>query len=359
MKPIRGHGRIFRRGSVWWVAYYHRGREYRESTRSELERDARRLLRERLRVAGTPQFIGPSADKLTFEDLADGYLTDYRINAKRSIRDAERAVRWLRQTFSLNRALDITSDRIAAYVDSRLAEKVKPATVNRELAALRRMFSLAVKSGKLASRPHVAMLEEQNAREGFFDAADFEEVRSQLQADLGDFAAFAFLTGWRKGEVQTLSWADVDRKASVIRLRAVHSKNKRGRVLVLRGELQQLIEKRHELRRPDCPFVFHRDGVPIGDIRKAWATACRSAGFEGRLFHDLRRSAVRNFVRAGVSERVAMAMSGHQTRSVFDRYNIVSEDDLADAAERTAAYVERERNKSEKVVPLRRAANEG
>jgi integrase len=82
------------------------------------------------------------------------------------------------------------------------------------------------------------------------------------------------------------------------------------------------------------PWIFHRKGKPIGDFRKAWATACKKAGVPGRILHDFRRTAVRNLVRAGVPERVAMQMTGHKTRSVFDRYNIVSEEDLMEAAKR-------------------------
>jgi integrase len=337
---MRGNGRVFQRGGVWWIAYYHRGREIRESAQTPSEQKARTLLRERLRTAGTPEFIGPAAERVTFDDLAALYLTDYRLNGRRSARDAARNVDRLREVFGVDRALDITADRIAAYTMHRLEAGMRPASVNRELAALRRMFALAIRAGKLASRPHIALLAEDNAREGFLEPADFAALRAHLPAWLADAATFAYLTGWRKREVATLTWADVDLRTGVIRLRAAHSKNKRPRVVMLRRELRDLLAARAAARRLDCPQVFHRDGQPLGDFRKVWASTCRAAGVAGLLFHDLRRSAVRNMVRAGTPERVAMAVSGHRTRAVFDRYNIVSEDDLVAAAERTLAYVE-------------------
>jgi hypothetical protein len=155
---MRGHGRVFQRGGVWWVAYYHRGQEIRESAKTTSEHKARALLRERLRSAGTQEFIGPAAQRVTFEDLAVLYLTDYRLNGRRSLRDATRNVETLREVFGIDRALDITADRIAAYTARRLEAGLKPASVNRELAALRRMFTLAIRTGKIATRPHIALL---------------------------------------------------------------------------------------------------------------------------------------------------------------------------------------------------------
>jgi integrase len=137
----------------------------------------------------------------------------------------------------------------------------------------------------------------------------------------------------------------VDRTHGRIVLRREHSKNGEPRVLPLVDELAALVERRWtagEYRAPDgttglSPVVFHQDGHPIGEFRKTWAAACRAAGVAGTLFHDLRRSAVRNMDRAGVSQSVAMALSGHETASVYRCYRIVAEDDLRQALARMQA----------------------
>ena len=145
----------------------------------------------------------------------------------------------------------------------------------------------------------------------------------------------------------TLEWTDVDQRGRVIRLRPEESKNGLGRTLALEGDLWTIIERRWTERtvtRKDkttliSRYVFHHDGHAIVDIKKAWAKACNAAGVGPRLFHDFRRTAIRNMVRAGVPETVAMKISGHKTRSVFDRYNITDERDLRDAVKKTQQYL--------------------
>ena len=164
---MRGQGRTFKRGGVYWIAYYHRGKEKRESVGSDKESDARRMLRERLRTAGTTAFTDPKVERVTFDELAEAYLRDYRINERRSLRDAARSVRQLKTMFTGMRACDIDADGVEAYKDARLTEHgptgatIQPATVNRELAALRRMFSIACKTRRgFRHRPHIALLGE-------------------------------------------------------------------------------------------------------------------------------------------------------------------------------------------------------
>jgi integrase len=351
-------GRVFKRGPVYWVAYYHRGKEYRESSESENESAAKKLLKKRIGEVAQGRLLGANQDRLTFDDLALALLADYQINGRRSARSARLSISHLRKFFDFDRAVDITTDRIKAYAAERQAAHAANASINRELAALKRMFSLAAQDGRLSNTPYVPSLEEDNARQGFVDHGAFVSLQANLPEYLRDPITFLYLSGWRLGEMKALEWRDVDLAGKVVRLRPEISKNKDGRLLPLSGELLEILGRAHEKRRPDCPFVFHRDGEPIGDFRKAWSTACKAAGLHPILVHDLRRTAVRNMVRAGISDRVAMTLSGHRTRSVFDRYNIVSESDLAAAAEQLQSHLAARESES-KVIGIRRTRVRG
>ncbi len=239
----------------------------------------------------------------------------------------------------MERAIDITTEKIKKYIADRQREEAANGSINRELSALKRMFKLALQSGRLKFAPYIQLLEENNARQGFVDHGVFLVLRDRLPEYLKDPITFLYLSGWRLGEMRALEWRDVDLAGKVVRLRPAISKNKDGRVLPLSGDLLEIVERANDKRRLDCPNVFHLEGQPVGDFKRSWATACKSARVGKVLVHDLRRTAVRNMIRAGIPDRVAMALSGHKTRSVFDRYNIVSEADLAAAAERLQAHL--------------------
>lgn len=336
---MKGLGRVYLRGSIYWIEYWHRGKGYWESSHSDKDTIAKRLLKKRLGEIGSGQFIGATEEKITFERIADDLLNHYRANDQ----DAE-AVKYpiarLRKSFGFDKALDITTDRIRQHIARSQSAGAANATINRDLAALKRMFSLALQANKLSRRPHIPTLEENNARQGFLDHGSFLALRENLPDHLKDPVSFLYLSGWRVGEMRALEWRDVDNNG-IVRLRPEISKNKDGRVLPLRGELLAVMERARTNRRLDCVKVFHINGKPLGDFGKAWATACKKAGVAGRIVHDLRRAAVRNMVRAGVPERVAMALSGHKTRNIFDRHNIVNEADLLEAAEKINGHLER------------------
>lgn len=369
-KPaLKGFGYLYKRGRLWWIRYSVRSKDFRESSGSERERDAMKLLKKRWQEVGKGRFIGPSEDRVLIDDLFQTLQDDYAINGRRSARMLKYRLRHLRSSFGGMKAIDVTEDLIERYKVTRLAEttergkkQVRPATVNRELAALRKAFSLAVRQKRIGAARIVTMLEENNARQGFVEVKDFEAIVSHLPEYLRDFSWFAYLTGWRKGELQTLAWADVNREATTILLRQEHSKNKESRLLPLVGELAEIIERRWQARVIEdddgstrlAEFVFHcSDGSAVGDFRHAWATACTKAGMPGLLFHDLRRSAVRNFDRSGVGQAVAMKITGHKTLSVYQRYRIVNEKDMQEALQRTQAALAE--SKGRRVVPIAEA----
>jgi integrase len=347
---MRGLGRIFKRGSVYWIAYYHRGKEYRESSESENESQARKLLKRRLGEMHSGAFI-PNENRLTFDELVEGLKDDYRVNERRSLKTVEFYIPHLRGFFGFDRAIDVTPDRVKAYQVKRLQEKASNATVNREVAILGRMLSLAFTAGRLSRKPRFQMLDENNTRQGFLEHGDFVRLLGNLPGHLKPVAEFLYLSGWRKGEAQKLEWRDVDLKGKAVRLRIENSKNKEARILPLTGRLLDLFQERHEERRLDCPYVFHHKGQKIGDFKKAWKTACKETKLLGTLVHDLRRTAARNLSRAGVPETVAMEITGHKTRSMYRRYRIVDEKDLREATEKLQSHLESQ--DGTKVVPLR------
>jgi integrase len=194
-------------------------------------------------------------------------------------------------------------------VATRQAAKASAAEINRELASVRRAFRLAAADDKYHGRiPKFPMLQERNTRQGFFDDAMFAAVRGKLPAAVQPVVTFAYITGWRiQSEVLPLEWRHVDRQAGEVRLEPGTTKNQAGRVFPFTDSLRTLVEglwTEHEALRKSgtmCRSVFHRNGRPIKGLRAAWSNACTAAGYPGRIPHDLRRSAVRNMERAGLS----------------------------------------------------------
>ncbi len=347
----RGTGGIYLRGTIWWLRYSHHGRDMRESSDSESETVARKVLKNRIQQTGRRgKFIGPAEERLTFKDLTEMIEADYAVNERRSARRLSGSLKNLRSYFALDRVVDISSDRVQAYVRQRRDAKAANATINRELAALKRAFKIAVDAERLSRAPHIAMLEENNARQGFLEHADFLALRQALPPYLRDPITFLYLSGWRVSEMKSLEWRDIE--GSSIRLRPEISKTNESRVLPLSGELAEVIGRAERDRRLNCPYVFHRNGAQIRDFRHAWAEACTTAKVGKVLVHDLRRCAIRSLVRAGFPDVVAMRLSGHKTRAVFDRYNVTSDADLKTAIEKRDEYLSA-RPKKRKVSKLK------
>jgi integrase len=384
-KRERGRGRIFaRKGSaLLWCAYYLHGKEFRQSTGETDPSKAEKFLRRKLKEVGADQigartFVSPQQERIRVSELLDNLEADYKLRSK-SNPQFRCHLAHIRKHFADMRAIEVTAAHVDSYIESRLASGARPASLNRSTQVFGQAFKLAVERKQLNGAPKLRHLSETgNARQGFFAEREIRSVIENLPTYLRDFCLFGFLVGWRKGEIASLRWEDLD--GDCIRLRPENSKNGEGRVIVLEGELGELMARRKVARAVKtatgtvlASIIFHHAGEPIVDMRKAWARACCMAGvgkmvcsfcmeavdaerkcakcskawkyeelkYAGKLFHDLRRSSVRNMLRAGVSEKVAMTVSGHKTASMLSRYNIVSETDLRQAMQRTQEYLKK------------------
>jgi integrase len=338
---------------TWWIAYRVGGKLVRESAQTPVKADAERTLRKRLEAAGAGR-LGPDAHRTTLATLERIVSDDHAANG-RDVKRVTAKFKPLAKFFGATTpARAITTDRLAAYQRKRLEAGAKPATVNRDMAALRRAFRLAARAGRVEAVPHFPMLREDNVRQGFLERDQFEAIRDKAPEWLKPVLTFMYWTGWRRSEVLPLQWRQVDLAAGVVRLEPGTTKNKRGRSLPFHAlpELREIFDaqrafttKREHARGEIIPHVFHIDGLPLVNEKRqpklvvydAWQTACKAAGLPGRLLHDFRRTAVRNLERSGASRSAAMAVTGHLTESVYRRYAIVNERDVAEALAKLAA----------------------
>jgi len=339
-------GTIYKRGQTFWIKYYHDGKPIYESSRSKLKMVARELLKQREGDISQGKIPGFYFERVTFEDLAQDFLRDYEINKKKSISKAKRSINHLKESFEDMKANRINSIEINAYIKKRLDDGAANSSINRELAALKRMMNIGARQTppKIDRVPYIPMLKENNARTGFFEHDEFLKFRDALPFYLKGFVTFAYKLGWRVSEITGLTWNQIDRVHGIVRLEPGETKNDEGRTVYLDTELKEIINTQWELRKQSqkvLHYVFPnlKGADHIKDFRFSWNKAFKDAKVERKLFHDFRRTAVRNMVRAGIPEGVAMKISGHKTRSVFERYNIVSGADLKEAALKQEKYL--------------------
>jgi len=347
---------VLRESPIWWVSYYRDGKKIRENTGTEKEQEARRFLNQRLGVVATGGPVLPKAAKVTYDQAKLDLVDHYSTSGERSLEEAGWRFRHLDPFFQGRKLQSIGPDDSTKYAKARKAEGASNGTINRELGVLGRMLSLAYENEKLLRLPVLRKLEEAKARQGFFEADQYAAVRRHLPEDLQVAIAIMHTYGWRKMEVLDLERRQLDLRAGTLVLDPGTTKNDEGRTVFLTPEMKSLlgaqVERVKALEKKlgrIIPALFpHLHGAktqspgarhvavigePIRDFRRIWRKACKAAGVPGMLRHDFRRTAVRNLVNAGVPEGVAMKVTGHKTRNVFDRYHIVSPSDLKRATE--------------------------
>lgn len=349
MKRPRGTGSLFQfKGcGIWYMKYYRNGVAVRESSGTDDRRKAEKILQRRIGEIATNTYIEPADRKITVDELYAAFLKDYEVNQLPSFERARE--RWqrppakegdkipspgrLKQRFSGMRAIAVTGDTLNKYVAWCRDQGLANGTINRDLAALRRAFKLALRAGKIQKCPMFPHLKESAPRSGFVEEQQYAQLAKHArELWLRAMLATAYTFGFRKGELLNLRVGQVDLLNRTIRLNAGETKSGEGRLIKMTQDVAVLLQACLSGKEADA-YVFTRpDGKRILNFRERWAKLTADAGCAGLLFHDLRRSGVRNMVRRGVPEVIAMRISGHKTRSVFDRYNIVSESDLMEAA---------------------------
>jgi integrase len=245
----------------------------------------------------------------------------------------------------------ITTDAARDFARKRLDEGVSNDTVNGSLRLLRRMLILAHEDGKIHVVPKVRLLKNGAARQGFLVREQFEKLIGHLPANLKPLVTFLYYCGVRLGEAKQIVWPQVDLGAALIRLEEDQTKNSEARTVPLPDVLVKMLKQ----IKPKEGTVFDAT-----NLRKAWQKACVAAGlgtfsevegkpdprYTGLIIHDLRRSAIKNLMKAGVNEKVAMKISGHKTRDVFDRYHIVDTADVVEAMRRVQTVVPSRRSRT-------------
>lgn len=378
---VRGDGCVYLRGSTYWVAFYQNGKLIRESAKTSDHDQALKHLRRCTGAAKKAEGAGlaymtSKSRKRSIAQLIEALRTHFKIEGQLSPQAVSNFKR-VDQDFGAYRAVALTGVEIDGYIKHRQDAGDANASINRTTQLLKQAYLFA--KFPLQLIPDIRKLSEAgNERKGFFSPAEIERVIENLPKHLQPFTRFGWLTGMRKGEISSLEWADVD--GDVIVLQAEDAKNGEARTIPIEGEIAEVVEecrKAREIRRRGqvvtiSGLLFHTpSGDPVREFRKSWRRACCKAGvgemvcpecalavdgtyhcqkcgadwhydalkYKGRIFHDLRRSAVRNMTHAGVQRHVAMSISGHKTESMFRRYNILDVTDQRAALRQTQQYI--------------------
>lgn len=335
---VYGTGSIFQRGKIWYVSYFDGVNTRMRSSKSTKKADAVKLRDRLLKQKMTGTLPDSKTSRVTCGELLDDVLSHVDANGKPS---TAKVWKWvvganLRPFFGDIRAAALTSQKLAEYRAMRMEQKRSAATANRELSILRTAFHLGRKTTppKVFIVPFFPMSSEAaNARQGFLTDEQYVKLRDNLPDYLKPLFVTAYFTGVRLGELLAWRWDRVDWEQGFITLHANETKSGHARAVpILSGDMRDWLHWARE-QSNGCTDVFNCDGKRIKDFRAAWKTAVKAADLPDMKFHDLRRTAVRNMRRAGVSQVVRMRITGHRTDAMERRYNIVDIEDIRAAKE--------------------------
>jgi integrase len=283
--------------------------------------------------------------------LFDLHLSDLRRMKRKDIITVKRRIEGHLAEFGNLDASKIRKTHIREYIDKRVEAGASNGTINRELSAIRRSLNLGLEEELVPRVPVIKPLKESDPRQGFVEEALYRAMLRELPPHAQPLWVFSYFTGMRLGEVRRLerAWFDWTRMVIVIPERL--NKNNKRRYIPVYDDMVPVAKMAWTSGDPACPFLFQRDGKKIKSIRSAMENAAARLK-QPILFHDLRRTAVRNMERAGIPRRTAMQVSGHLTESVYIRYSIGKEDDALEVGQQMATYHAKERAKQAEAEKL-------
>ena len=368
----KGEGSLYQHtDGRWMYSIMHEGKRLTKSLGTRDPDEAQReYLKVRNRFAGQidrGELTRTGVKNFTVGEMLTRYLTYLEENGRRSAHIARLVVGLIqrdRAFRSARKVANLTTADFEEYRKRAVAEGVTHRTINYRFTLIRAAFRREMKRTPscVAAVPYIPMVSENHIREGFLDYRDHKSVLEALPRSLKALFVVAFHSGCRLGEVLNMKWTDIDWRNRVIRL--PKTKNGRKRNLPFWGGIEEHLKAQKEYRdnfHPECESLFFwmvvdcelahggvrvAPGSPIREFRASWANALKRAHEadanvrEDLLFHDLRRSGVRVMVQeVGIPEAQAMLISGHETRYMLERYNIVSLKNVQDAGAKLEAWV--------------------
>ncbi len=323
-KRSQGNGSIRERKGRFYIRYYDSAGKQIEEKAGASKQVAENLLRKRLKDVQAGSALPKHGSTVTIMDCLRLSLTDMQRRGLASASIAKTRIgATLGKELGWQKAASFSWEDAWKYVGSRQKDGVKSSTINREMSQLRAALKLAAsaKYRLIPAAPEIPHLTEgDNVRTGFLSPEQYERLKMALPDEIRPLLIVAYYTGLRKGTLLSLRLDQVDLEAGLIWVSRSQTKNRRAHVVPIVGDMRAAVAEALERNRV---YLFEREGKPIRSFRDAWKVACIEAGVPGLYFHDLRRTAVRDWLAAGAPAETVMAISGHKTASMLQRYNIV------------------------------------
>jgi integrase len=374
-KRAYGTGGIFKvtnqQGDVtYYISYRAGGKTVKESTGSNREADAQRLLQRRMAEAQDGELAG-SPLRVKVGNLLDDLLTDYRVHERASLKTVTTHIEGkeygLRKVFGHMKATVVKKPLLTKTIEHWKSLGLMPATINKHLGTLSRAYNLGVENGRISKSavPDFPRLPENNARQTYVGVADMRNIIAAMPDDgTRDFVDWLYGSSQRWGEASEMTWDMLHDDTWEIHIPGLLCKNRLPRILPVHQveHLRPIIERRQVARRLDYPYIFHRNGREFQQHwLKVWRKACEEAGFVGKRDggitpHDLRHIAATDMRRAGIPESIILKIGGWETDEMFRRYAITDTQEMADNLGKLSTYRTAQAKQPAKVVPMHKTA---